>query len=128
VYTNGNSYFGQAVGSPLLTSPVYNRDGQPGFRNTRIKDLHIGMEGDIRPNLSYRMLLTFMEGWGRPYEPFLRKKSGTSFLIDVAYRHQRLKNWAFTSTAAFDTGRFFGSHTAGVSIGIRKTGIIREWK
>lgn len=125
LYTNGNAYFGQAVGNPLLTSPIYNRDGRTGFRNSRIKDWHIGMDGEISGSLSYRMLLTFMQGWGTPYAPFLEKKSGSSFLLDITYSPRRLKGWEFTGTGAFDAGNTFGSHTAGISIGIRKTGVIK---
>lgn len=121
-YSTGLSYFNQSIGSPLLPSPVYNTDGSLGFQNTRIRDWHIGLEGDISVPLSYRVLFTFMEGWGMHHKPFLRKKDGISFLGELNYTPRRLNGWTFTGSFAGDTGNILGDNSYGFSFSIKKTG------
>lgn len=126
-YTTGNSYFNQAIGSPLLPSPIYNTDGSLGFSNTRIKDWHIGLEGNLSQQLSYRTLVTVMNGWGIPYKPFLQRKYGTSFLVEMKYTHPQLQGWLFTGALAGDTGNILGKKSYGFSLGISKQGILKIW-
>ncbi|MDR2969599.1 MAG: capsule assembly Wzi family protein [Tannerellaceae bacterium] len=124
-YKTGHTYFNRSEGSPLLVSPEYNEDGSLGFKSTRIRDIHFGMEGDISRQLSYRVLLTVMNGWGTPYRPFLKKQSGTSFLVEANYAHPRLSGWAFTGAFGGDTGNVTGNRTYGFSLGVSKRGILR---
>ena len=46
-YITGSSYFGQGIGSPLLTSPQYNTNGDIDFKNTRVRAWHLAFEGDL---------------------------------------------------------------------------------
>lgn len=126
-YSTGLSYFNRGIGSPLLPSPEYNSYGSLGFRNTRIEDWHFGFEGNIHSRLSYRALITFMNGWGTPKEPFLKKKTTTSFLVEMNYMHPRLQGWTFTGMLAGDTGDMFGDKSYGISLRIKKEGILKEW-
>lgn len=126
-YKTGLSYFNRGLGSPLIISPEYNQNGKLGFTNNRIKDWHIGAEGDISPQISYRVLFTKMNGWGTSYHPFRNKKEGTSSLIDITYTHPRLNGWTFTGSVAADTGTMVGKN-AGFSLRVAKRGIIKAWK
>lgn len=126
-YTTGVSYFNRGLGSPLTPSPEYNEDGTVGFKNNRIKDWHIGAEGDINSLVSYRLLFTVMNSWGLHSRPFLEKQTGTSSLIDITYRHPGLPGWQFTGTMAADTGTMFDKGI-GFSLGVRKTGILKTDK
>ncbi|OAV68625.1 hypothetical protein Barb6XT_00898 [Bacteroidales bacterium Barb6XT] len=127
IYTNGHTYFNRGVGSPLLPSPEYNANGTMGYSGTRILDWHIGLEGALTPQASYRILYTLMNGWGTSLRPFLRKKAGTSFLIEIAYTHPDLAGWTFTGSLAGDTSDVFGSGGGGVGIGISKRGVA-SWR
>lgn len=126
-YRTGFSYFNRGIGSPLIPAPDYNTNGSLGFKNNRIKSWHFGAEGDINPQLSYRILFTAMNGWGTSYAPFLNKKYGTSCLADINYTHPRLSGWKFTGSVAADTGTMLGK-SVGFSLGVRKTGILKSWK
>ncbi|MDR1258732.1 MAG: capsule assembly Wzi family protein [Tannerellaceae bacterium] len=123
-YTTGLSYFNRSAGSPLLPSPEYNTDGTVGFKNTRVLDWHFGMAGNVSPHLSYRLLFTVMESWGRHYRPFLNRKTGASGLLEVTYRHPRLEGWLFTASVASDTGNTFGKEGIGFGLHISKCGIL----
>lgn len=126
-YTTGVSYFNRAIGSPLIPSPEYNANGQLGFQNSRIRDWHFAAEGDLSPQVSYRVLVTEMNSWGRHYRPFLNKKRGASGILDINYRHPRLAGWEFTGSLAADAGSMFGKNV-GFSLQIAKRGILKAWK
>jgi len=127
-YTTGYSYFNRGKGTPLIPSPEYNQDGSLGFKNTRIKDFHIGIEGELSSQLSYRTLATIMNGWGTPYKPFLKKQTGVSFLVELNYTHPQLSGWSFTGGIAGDTGDILGNKSYGFTLGISKRGILKNWR
>lgn len=126
-YQTGHSYFNRSKGSPLLLSPEYNTDGSIGFNNTRIQDIHLGVEGALNPQFSYRVLLTLMNSWGTPYRPFLKKHSGASFLLEARYTHPHLRDWSFTGSLAGDTGNAVGNRCYGLSLSISKRGLLKKW-
>lgn len=126
-YTTGASYFNRALGSPLITSPEYNENGRLGFNNNRVRDWHFGAEGDISSQVSYRLLVTVMNSWGRHSTPFLNKRRGASGLLDITYRHPKLAGWLFTGSLAADAGSMFGDNF-GFSLKIGKRGILKRWK
>jgi hypothetical protein len=122
IYTSGFSYFNRSTGSPLLPSPEYNTTGEAGFLNNRILDWHIGLEGAFSPQLSYRALGTLMNGWGTTYRPFLHKKEGCSFLIEMRYSPAGLSGWTVSGAVAGDTGDMLGKETLGAFMSISKRG------
>ena len=126
-YTTGASYFNRAIGSPLITSPEYNEAGSLGFKNNRVRDWHFGAEGAISSRVSYRVLVTVMNSWGRHVTPFLSKKRGASGLLDISYQHPRLSGWEFTGSLAADAGSMFGDNF-GFSLKVAKRGILKSWK
>ena len=127
IYTNGLSYFNRGLGTPLVSSPEYNENGELGFKNNRIRAWHIGFEGNISEQVSYRLLFTFMNSWGTSRKPFLDNKAGTSTVIDITYRHPKLKGWKFSGSVAGDTGKLYGKNL-GFSLRVSKEGIIKKWK
>jgi hypothetical protein len=114
-YVTGVSYFNRGIGSPLVPSPEYNTDGTLGFINNRIRDWHLGIDGSLSPQVTYRALLTLMNSWGRAYHPFLNRKDGVSGLLEIGYCHPRLSGWSFACSIAADKGGLFGK---GIGIGL----------
>jgi hypothetical protein len=120
-YTTGWSYFGRALGNPLLTSPEYNNDGSLGFKDTRLKAIHLGLNGNWAPEFSYRLLFTQMYGWGRMSAPFLERKSNISSLLECSYEPQKWSGWRIGVQLAFDKGKLYGDNF-GCSVKISKSG------
>ena len=118
-YTTGFSYFNRSLGTPLLLSPEYNRDSRLGFKHNRVQAWYIGAEGEISPNLTWRLRLSTMESLGTPYAPTLKKLTATSFMTHFSYH---LKDWTFTSSIAADHGPLLGNHW-GFSLSVAKQGI-----
>lgn len=126
-YTTGVSYFGRGIGSPLITSPAYNKDGFLGFENNRVTTYHVGLEGSLSDYVDYRALFSVMNSWGTTYNPFLNNKPGISALVDIAYHHPCLKGWEFKGTVAADARSLYGDNL-GFSLSIVKRGILKSWK
>lgn len=126
-YTTGASYFNRAIGSPLILSPEYNEGGQLGFQNNRMRDWHLAAEGSLSPQVDYRMMVTFMNSWGRHAAPFLQKRRAAAGLIDITYRHPRLDGWRFTGSLAADAGSMLGDNI-GFSLRIAKEGLLKRWE
>jgi hypothetical protein len=122
-YLSGWSYFGRAIGNPLLTSPIYNRDGSLEFMNNRIKAYHVGFNGNLSPNLSYRILGTIMYGYGTLSIPFLKREEGLSGLLEFNYCFPQGKGWEVGIQFAFDNGSYYVNNIGGL-IRIAKTGSI----
>jgi len=125
VYYSGWSYFGRAIGNALLTSPEYNADHLLGFQNNRVKAVHLGIEGKITSEFSYRTLFTGMQGWGTMYRPFLQREDDFSSLIECTYHPIKQKGWTFALQVSLDKGDLYGDNF-GCSLKISKAGIIGD--
>ena len=122
-YITGWSYFGRGIGNALLTSPEYNEDRALEFENNRVKALHLGMEGRISSEFSYRTLFTGMYGWGRSYLPFTKREDSFSSLIECTYQPEKLQGWQIGVQASFDKGDLYGDNF-GCSLKVTKKGVI----
>jgi hypothetical protein len=121
-YTTGASYFNRSLGSPLLLSPEYNTDGSIGFKHNRVRAWHLGAEGNIAKDFSYRLRVSTMESFGIPYMPTLKKLANTSFTLDF---HYLLRNsWMLSASLAADRGTLLGDRF-GFGLSVAKWGIIR---
>lgn len=121
LYNMGWSYFGQAIGNPLITSPEYNTDGSLRFNDIRIKAYHAGIKGNISPNLSYRLISSYTEGYGSHGSPYLKKKQNLSGLLECTYVYPRWKSWTFGMEFAADAGNMYKDNL-GFLFKIKKTG------
>lgn len=126
-YTTGMSYFGRGLGSPLITSPAYNTDGQLKFENNRVTAYHLGVEGTLSTYVDYRVLFSVMNSWGTTYIPFLNNKQGISGIADINYHHPNLKGWEFKGSLAADARSLYGNNI-GFSLSIVKKGILKDWR
>jgi len=120
-YTTGVSYFNRGLGSPLLSSPEYNENGILGFRNNRIRAFHLGLQGYLSKQVSYRILATSSEGWGTMNEPFLKKENNFLSATKISYCHPRLENWLLSAEVGADFGATYGNNV-GISLSVMRRG------
>ena len=124
-HTYGGWYnYGMMIGTPLCTSPIYNRDGTLGIKNTRVEAFHIGVEGELLPWMDYRVLLTHSNNWGTYSQPFKEIKNNTSGLVELTFKPGITGNWRITTSVAFDRGELYGSNFGGM-ITIGRCGIYK---
>lgn len=132
-YYNHNLYpgwqhWGQAIGNPLFTTPLYEFSGELLFPSNRFEAHHIGLEGSLYKGLDYRVLLSYATHLGRYAKPYLNRKFMTSGLCELNYDLSGVKSlagkgWNLSFSCAFDKGAQVGNNT-GVQFSIKKTGFI----
>lgn len=122
----GWQHWGQAIGNPLFTSPLYNGTTDLSFVGNRFKAHHFGLAGTPLPGLNYRLLYTYMANWGTYYYPYDEVKYDNSFLCELRYDFtgvKRLsgKGWSLGLAFSLDRGRQIGDNT-GFQLTIAKKG------
>lgn len=118
------SNYGYSNGSPVLYSPIYNKDGDLSFKSNRVIMFHIGIDGDISPHLEYRLLATHTTHWGCYSIPFENTASTTSMLIECFYRFGNQTGWRVGLSAAADFG---SSSLPGVNKGLMLS-VSKTWR
>lgn len=111
-----NSYanYGMAIGSPFLVSPIYNTDGYMQFAANRVRGFHIGIEGMISSQLSYKLMGGYRRSWGNGNIPFISPKDDTSFMLEAVYTPVSLPAVSFKGAFALDHGSLLGNNTGGL--------------
>lgn len=118
---NGWQNWGQAIGNPLLTSPIYNAGNRMAFLSTRIISNHLGFKGEPTDEISYRVLLSHTRSWGTYDEPSPKVNADFSWLAEVSYRPKKLAGWEASLSLAGDHGSLLGNSFGGM-LTITKTG------
>ena len=109
------SHYGMTPGNALITSPIYNKDGQMSFRDNRVKAWHLGVNGEITDRLSYLVKGSYREGWGTYSAPLVVKHHSFDAMVQGVYD---LGPWRFAAAYAFDKGNIYGDcHTFNLKIG-----------
>lgn len=122
LYT-GWQHWGQAMGNPLYTSPIYNTDGRIEFKNNRFVAYHIGISGQPSKNIAYRILSTWQKGYGTYKQPYPNPKHGFYCMGEVSCKMS--KGWDITAAMALDRGKQTGNNF-GVQVTIAKSGILKR--
>ncbi|WP_068471666.1 hypothetical protein [Saccharicrinis aurantiacus] len=82
-YYNGWSYHHQNIGFPLyhnndlvsMYAPNWNTNNTVSFKNTRVKAIHIGMEGLLAEQISYLIKATYTINYGSYGEEYIARYS-----------------------------------------------------
>lgn len=105
-FYDGYAHHGMTPGNPLITSPIYNKDGYLQFRDNRVKAWHLGVNGEITDRLSYLVKGSYREGWGTYLEPLPEKHHSFDAIFQGIYQ---LGPWQFSAAYAFDKGNIYGN-------------------
>ena len=125
---NGWQHWGQAIGNPLFTSPLYYGEHSLYMRNNRFTAHHIGINGNPLPELHYRLLLSLSRNLGTYDRPFTDIRHNTSLLTELFYSpthigQWKMKGWSIGAAFAFDRGKLIDNNT-GLQITLRKQGCL----
>ena len=107
---NGWQHWGQNIGTPLLTSPIYTVDsyGQVYCYNNRVKAWHIAFDGQPSPILYYRVKLSFTENWGTYTYPFDDKLNQQYLMAECRFLPPRCPGLSIAFALAYDHGDVLG--------------------
>jgi hypothetical protein len=120
VYQNGWTYFSRTIGTPLITSPVYNQDGAVSILNNRVQVHHVGIEGNIS-GYEYRYLMSISKNYGTYRSPYTEMKPNTSILLEVKKDFPKLYNIQCVVSMGVDIGKIYGN-SIGCMFSVRKFG------
>lgn len=112
IYTQGWTYYGRIIGSPLLT-----------LSNSRVMAHHVGVKGDIY-GFRYRVLCTYADNYGNYTRP--ARSNNTAVLLEVKKIVPQAWNLEFGLSLAGDFGTQYGNQF-GAMITVSKKGIITKW-
>ena len=118
---NGWVHRGHSIGTPFITSPLYNKDGYLGFTNNITRAFYGGVDGTIVDGLRYKLLVSHQRGWGTSYAPYTNIKHQFSTMLQLSYTHEKVKGWNFSLAGAFDKGNLIGDNWA-LQFGVSKSG------
>jgi hypothetical protein len=99
------THYGMTPGNPLITSPIYNKDGFNAFRDNRVKAWHVAVNGDITDHISYLVKGTYREGLGTYIQPIYPKRHSFDALLQGTYTKGP---WQVSAAYAFDKGNIYG--------------------
>ena len=123
----GWQHWGQVIGNPLYLSPIYNDDGTIEVKNNRFLAFHLGVDGALNDNLSYRAKVTYQDGLGTYATPFHKKRHNVSTLAELQYQWHEgwLKGWQVRGSYGMDLGSII-DHNYGFQLTISKTGLLSK--
>ena len=119
----GWAHWGQAMGNPLLLSPIYNRDGTLTFHHNRVTAHHLAFSGSPAARWHYRVKMSHLRSLGTYAQPLTTPAYARSLLLEAGYdlplSHRRL--WQFGLSFGYTGGTLMGENT-GAMLTIRRTG------
>jgi len=104
-FYNNYGYYGMTPGNALITSPIYNKNGNSTYCDNRVKAWHLGVNGELTDRLSYMVKGSYREGWGTYSNPIFPKHHSFDAMLQGNYR---LGAWNFSAAYAFDKGNIYG--------------------
>ena len=115
------SMSGYNIGSPILISPVYNKDYNQRLRSNRVLMYHLGIDGSWADKWEYRALFTNTTHWGTYDDPLNEIQRVTSCLLEGSYRIGDEYGWKIGLSVGFDfnDGDLLGNNT-GVMVTLSK--------
>lgn len=107
----GWHHYGMGMGTPLVFSPAYNKNGNLEFRSNRLIAHNIGINGVINTKFpfAYRLNYTYSEHWGTYANPFSEKRYTTSLLAEVTCMPKEC-GWLGTVSVGYDMSNFIGNN------------------
>lgn len=119
----GWQYYGQAIGHPFLTSPLYNDafgfSHRLRFYNNRIQAWHFGLSGDPSDEWHWRALASFTRNWGTYEHPLDEQRNQNHFLLETSYKPRWAQGWQAVLGVGLDHGDLIGN-SVGAQLTVRR--------
>lgn len=122
MYRSGWTHHGRTIGTPFITSPVYNTDGDFRIRNNRTQVHHFGVEGEVS-GYAFRVLSSFSKNYGTYHNPYPEVLKSTNLLLEVDKHFEKLWGIDAGISIGADYGKMYGNN-AGFMIRFAKSGFL----
>jgi hypothetical protein len=121
----GWQHWGQPIGNPLYTAPLYNDDHNIKFYNNRFVAWHMGLDGQPIEGLQWRFLATWQRSYGIYTDPFPDPRENVSLLAEAEYSFSQaspLAGWSARCGVGLDRGELYGDNL-GLQLTLMRSGI-----
>ena len=125
VFQNGWNYYYRSMGTPFITSPIYNEDGTIHTLNSRVRVHHLGVRGDIY-GFMYRIKASYARNYGNDNTSREVQSTNTALLLEVTKHVEKAWGLDFGVRLGADFGTQWGNQF-GAQITVSKRGIICQW-
>ena len=125
LFKNGWNYWRRTMGTPFITSPLYNEDGTVHTLNSRVRVHHLGIRGDIY-GFMYRVKASYARNYGNDNTSRAVLSDNTALLLEVKKHVKQAWGLDFGLRLAADFGSQWGNQF-GAQITVTKRGIITQW-
>ncbi len=125
IYRNGWNYFGRSMGTPFITSPLFNEGQSTQTLNSRVRVHHVGVRGDIY-GFKYRIKTSYVRNYGNDVASSKVLNTNTAVLLEVTKKVPQAWGMEFGLKLAGDFGSQFGN-SFGAQISIVKRDILYKW-
>lgn len=105
VYNSWMNY-GLAIGSPVIKSTIYNRDGFLSVVDNAIRGFHLGVEGEVA-GIDWIMLLSWKQSKGAPWDPRAKRVQSTSMMVQGSYAFPKIQGLKVNAQLGFDAGDLY---------------------
>ena len=119
-YQSGWSFYSHTIGTPFISSPLYNTIGILCTINNRVHVHHFGIEGNVS-GFEYKALASFSRNYGTYSKPLDIRN--TSVLLEINKQVSWLSGLELSCSAGGDFGKLYGN-SLGVMFSVRKRGIL----
>ena len=118
IYRSGWTYKGMTLGTPLITSPIFNKDGSDRILNNRVLAFHLGLGGTLG-RINYRSFFTYSINEGTYTIPIDPSRQQFSWYFETIFP-SIWRGIDMNVMLAADIGQMYGNNF-GVNLLFRKT-------
>ncbi len=120
----GYQFMGRTIGSPVLRSPIYNLDGYLPITDTRLRSIHLAVEGCLAENVKYRAKFAQTKSWGTIFVPIKEPRTNISAMIECEYDCKQVSGLSVKGNVAMDRGTLYGNNF-GVMLSVAYRGLLK---
>ncbi|HEY6913949.1 MAG TPA: capsule assembly Wzi family protein [Paludibacter sp.] len=120
LYQNGWTHYGRTIGTPFITSPIYNKNNEIQILNNRVQIHHIGLEGEFK-QYNFKALCSFSKNYGNYSNnyPIEKMLASTNLLFELNKHFEKLYQINAGIAVGIDIGEAYGNNV-GFSFKISK--------
>lgn len=122
----GWHHAGFGIGSPLLLSPIYNKDNIFFYHN-RVVAHHLGLSGQPCSQVDWRLLYTHQQSWGTYAIPLTDPLKANYLLAEVGYSPSKVPGLCVRASYGMNQGKLLGN-SHGAQLTVAYTGWIKGKK
>lgn len=122
-YYNSYANYGMIIGTPMVMSPIYNRDGYMNIIANRVRGFHAGAQGCVSSCIDWKVMFSHRKAFGNGFTPLIPALKSTSAYAGIDWRVKAAAGLKLGASVAVDRGDLPANAFA-AQLSVSYTGII----